>query len=387
MANTIPAALIPVLYDAVDVVSRELVGLIPCVTLDASMARAAVGQTVTSFVTPAATAFNIAPGITAPNDGDQTIANITMQITKSMYVPVRWNGEESKSLSAGFGRRQIMVQQFAQAMRTLCNLVEADGAALFAHSSRAAGVAATTPFLTDVSGSAKVRKILDDNGAPAGDRSLVIDTTAGQALRSLSNLTKANEAGTTDILRQGTLIDMHGFAVRESAQINTPAAGTMASGTTNAAGYAVGSTLLTLATAGTGKAVAGDVITFAGDLNQYVVEAVTQAGANPAAGDTIQIGEPGLRVAMSAAAKAITTVAQATRSMAFARSAILLATRMPANPDEGDMATDVVEVQDPRSGLTFEIRLYKQYRQIRYEVCLAWGWKVAAPRHTALLLG
>ena len=71
MANTL-TGLIPSMYNALDVVSRELTGMIPAVTLDATYTRAAVGQQVTSPVTPAATATDITPGVTPPNDGDQT---------------------------------------------------------------------------------------------------------------------------------------------------------------------------------------------------------------------------------------------------------------------------------------------------------------------------
>ena len=93
MANTL-TGLIPTMYNALDVVSRELTGFIPAVTLDATFTRAAVGQNVTSPVAPAASATNITPAVNAPNDGDQTIGSTSMTITKARRVPIRWNGEE-----------------------------------------------------------------------------------------------------------------------------------------------------------------------------------------------------------------------------------------------------------------------------------------------------
>ena len=161
----------------------------------------------------------------------------------------------------------------------------------------------------------------------------------------------------------------------------------MANATTNNAGYAVGAKTITLATAGTGTVSGGDIITFAGDTNKYVVESATFAGANPAAGDTITIAEPGLLVAIAAAATNITVVGQTSRNMYFPRSAIALVTRAPTMPLEGDTASDVMEIVDPVSGLAFQIAMYKQYRQIHFEVGLAWGVKMIAPRHVGLLIG
>ena len=83
----------------------------------------------------------------------------------------------------------------------------------------------------------------------------------------------------------------------------------------------------------------------------------------------------------------VTVAAAATCNMGFSRSAIVLATRAPALPEEGDMATDRMLVTDPRTGLTFEVAMYPQYRRVRYEVSLAWGKANIKPAHTAMLLG
>ncbi|HEM7141697.1 P22 coat - protein 5 family protein [Acinetobacter baumannii] len=384
MANTLTGLTVTI-YNALDVVSRELTGFIPAVSSDMTYNRAAKGQTVTSPVAPAATASDITPGVTPPNDGDQVIGKVDMTITKARRVPVRWNGEEKLALdNNGASYNTILRDQFAQAMRTLANEVEADVAGLAIGASRAVGTAGTTPFATNLKDSALALKALQDNGAPKGDLQLVIDTTAGANMRTLTQLTKANEANDDSLLRRGVLLDVHGFAIRESAQVVTPASGTGASATTNAAGYAIGATSITLASAGTGTIVAGDVITFAGDTNQYVVVGGDTDVSN---GGTITLAKPGLRKAIPAAATAITVAPTSTRNLAFARSAIALATRIPALPEGGDSADDRMIVTDPVSGLSFEIAIYRQYRQVQYEVSLAWGCAMVKPEHSIILLG
>ncbi len=384
MANTL-TNLIPDIYNALDVVSRELVGFIPAVSSDMTYERAAVGQTVRSPVAPASTASDITPAVTPPNDGDQTIGNVSMTITKARRVPVRWNGEEKRGLdNNGASFNVIFRDQMAQAMRTLVNEVEADLAALHNKASRAYGTAGTTPFASNLSDTANVRKILADNGAPLSDLQMVIDTSAGANMRTLTQLSKANEANDDNLLRRGVLLDVHGFAIRESAQVKTFTAGTGASATTNAAGYAVGATSITLASAGTGTILAGDFITFAGDTNKYQVVTGDTDVSN---GGTIVLAAPGLRKAIPAAATNVTVIATSVRNMAFARSAIALATRAPALPPQGDSAVDRQIITDPVSGLSFEVAMYAQYRQMQYEVSLAWGCAAVKTEHMAVLLG
>jgi len=386
MANTL-TSLMPDLYSALDVVSRELVGLIPAVTLDATANRAALNQNVRSFVAPSISADNLTAGSDVPDAGDATISNVAVAITKSRFTQLRWNGEEDLSMnSGGPGARNIRIAQIAQSFRTLTNEVEADLAALHAVASRAYGTAATTPFGTagDYTDASNARRILVDNGAPMGDLHLVLNTAAGANLRGKQGGRGVDAEGTTALLRQGVLQDIHGFAVRESAQIVTSTAGTGASATTDNAGYAIGATTITLASAGTGTIVAGDVITFAGDANKYVV---TTGDTNVANGGTIVLAAPGLRQAIAASTTNITVIAAAARNMAFSRNALVLATRLPALPEGGDKAVDRDTITDPRSGLSFEIAMYPGFRRMNWIIGINWGVKCVKPEHLALLLG
>lgn len=383
--------LIPSLYAAADVVSRELVGFIPNVTRDSSIDAVAIGQTVNVPVVGASTPVSITPGAYAPDTGGMAPSNVTITISNQYAVPIAWNGDEQVAASQTGIYDNVVTQRFAQAMRAITNQIEADIAALHIKASRAYGTYNSQPFGSagDLSDMAQMIKILDDNGAP-GDRRAVLSTSAIANLRGKQSvLFKVNEAGTDSLLRRGIIGDIMGVGLGTSAQVKTAVtAGTMAgSPTTGTATYAIGAVAITLATAGTGVAIAGDLITFAGDTNVYVVKSVVAAGANPTAGDIITLQEPGLRKAITASNVVITTVAATDRNMVFSKSAIVLATRAPYMPVGGDMADDVMMITDNVSGLSFQIAQYRQYRQTHFEVGAAWGAQVVAPRHVGLLIG
>lgn len=387
MANTL-TGLVPTIYAGLDVVSRELIGFIPNIQRDARAESGAVGQTVRSPVVPAIATENITAGNTPADSGDQTQGYVDVAITKSKAAPIRWTGEEQLSVTKDGVINTILVDQFAQGFRALANEVEADIAGLHIAASRANGTAGTTPFGTaaDLSDLANANRILDDNGAPASGRYMIVGSAARANLEGKhSELFKVNESGDAGaLLRQRNMRQLMGFGMGYSAGIVTSTKGTATSATTDNAGYDVGDTVLTLASAGTGTIVAGDVITFAGDTNQYVV---VSGDADVSNGGTITIAAPGLRVAMSAATKAITVVGNAARNLYYSRNALVLAARLPAMPQGGDDADDVMNVTDPVSGLTFQVALYRQYRRIKYEIGLAWGVKCVKPEHLGILLG
>jgi len=389
MANTL-TDLVSDSFAALDVVSRELVGFVPSVTRDASVDRVALNQTVRVPKSRANSAGrDITPAMAFPAANDQTVDNSGLTITKVRAFPFSWTGEERYTLDRGPGALTVSQGWIAQALRAAVNEVETDIAtAAYLGASRAFGIAGTTPFASDLGASAQMKKILDDNGAPGTGRSLVINTTAGASLRTLlNNPLNANTSLNGDSTRQGMIMDVNGFKFRESAQVPTVAAGAMASATSTNAAFTVGQTVIPLATAGTGVVAAGDIITFANDTNKYVVASVSFAGANPASGDTITLAAPGLRVAQSAATRAITVVSTSARSAGFSENAIVLAARLPEVDPDGDLAAMRETITDPVSGLSFEIAAYPGYRMMTYEVSLAWGVKVIKPEHLAVLLG
>ncbi|UNK39372.1 hypothetical protein MNR02_06605 [Shinella sp. H4-D48] len=385
MANTL-TDLVPDMYEALDVISRELTGFIPAVNRSSNVDRAALNQQVLVPVTRAESSADNTPGVTAPNTGDNTVDNVAVTISKSKHVPVRFNGEETKGLMNAGTFSSIRADRLYQGMRTLVNEIEADlwGEAYTA-ASRAYGTAGTTPFGTaaDMTDFAGVLRILEENGAPTTDLQLALGHAAIGNLRGKqSGLFKVNEAGSSDMLRNGMTDRIMNMAIRHSNAItvHTKGAGT---GYTSNGGEPIGETAIVFdgATVNTSGIKAGDVITWTGDTNKYVVG----TGSTGTSG-TITLNKPGLRATL--ADEISGTIGNSyTPNVAFARSAIVLATRAPAMPEGGDQASDTMMLVDDRTGLAFEVALYKQFLQNVLHVRLAWGYKAIKEEHIAILMG
>ena len=370
------------IYVAADVVGRELTGFIPAATINANGSeRVAKGDTVRAAFTRAASVVDVSEAMTIPEGTDQTVDNKTLSISNSRAVQIPYTGEDIRHLNNGVGFETVYGDQIAQAMRALVNEMEADLAEeAYKNASRAFGTAGTTPFASNFSEVAELRQILVDNGMPSNDGqcSLVLSTTAGTNLRQLAQLQKANEAGGTDLLRQGILLELQGMALRESAQVQSHTKGTGASYLLNDASSAVGDTTIA-ADGGSGTILAGDIVTFAGTTDKYVVNTALSGGS-------FVIGAPGLRAAESDN-DAITVGNNYTANVAFHRRALEIAMRAPAVPEGGDAADDAMTVQDPVSGLVFEVRVYRGYRKSMIEVAAAWGVKAWKSDFIATLLG
>ncbi len=387
MANNILTALSPNLYAALDTISRELTGMIPSVSLNADNAeRVAIGDNVKVPIVGLANVEDSTPGMTVPDPTGQTVGTVQIEITKSRVAEFGFVGEGQRSLENGVGYGVVQTNMITQAMRALVNEIESDLTAEYINTSRAYGTVGTIPFTSGLGELAQSHRILVENGAPTTDKQMVLNTITGAQLRSNTGLTNVNQAGSSETLRDGIFGRLVGFAVRESGQFLEHAAGTIVD-TTVTGVNAIGATVInvtTLATTGSVILTKGDVVTFAGDTNKYVVAADVTIAANTT-GD-ITIAAPGLKIA-TAGAEAVAIIADYSINMGFDRNAIQLVARPGSIPQEGDLAIDRMMITDPVSGLAFEIAVYPGYKKVRYEVGLAWGVKVTKPEHTMLLIG
>jgi P22 coat protein - gene protein 5 len=369
------------MYRAADIVGREQVGILPSITINAGSQAAALGDIVRSHFTRTPVAKGITPSMQIPEGDDQTVDNKFLTIDTPVSVQIPWTGEDMKHVNNGTGFETIYGDQIAQALRVMTNQIEVDiWLAAYRNASRAFGVAGTTPFGSNFNEVAELRQILVDNGCPMdGQNTLALSTTAGTKLRNLANLQSVAASGSDSLLRQGELLNLQGLRLKESAGIGIVAKGTASGYSTNTSGYAVGATAITL-TAGTGTAAAGEVITFAGDNNQYVL-------ATAFTGGVVTIAEPGLRQAIAPAATAVTLGNAFTGNVAFHKGAIEIAMRPMADPEGGDAAVDKMIIQDPWSGLSFEVAAYKGFKKAMFMVSAVYGIKAWKRQNITILKG
>lgn len=375
MANIL-TALAPTLFSAAQQVSAEPFGVIKAINASFDDKRVAKGDKVNVPIAPTSTPTDFTPGATASTGADATADAVAVQITASKKTTWNLTGEQIRSLENGGNDQEWVRQMIAQGMRGLRNLAEADcAAAIKAGASRAFGTAGTTPFASDLSALTNARKILQDNGAPLADLQFVGDTSCGLNLRNLGIIQQAYQAGSDVERRTGEFLRQFGFQINESAGIMAHTIGTGASYVTSGAD-AIGDRTITLAT-GSGTVLSGDVVTFAGDTNKYVVN------SGVAAPGDIKLGRPGVRKAISTGT-AMTIGGAYVPNLAFERSAVVGVMRPPVMPENPTINQMLISDQ---FGMTYLMLDIAQYGQRTWELHLAWGFSVVQGEHVALILG
>jgi hypothetical protein len=379
MANTL-TALQPILFSAAQTVSAEPFGAVDALNSNFDNQGVAVGDKVKVPVAPTRGATDFTPSNVTSTGTDAVAADVEVEITKSRKVAWHLTGEQQRSLDNGAASPEWIRQLVAQGMRTLRNECEADAVtAIYTGAGRAVGTAGTNPFASAINPLVDLRKVLRDNGAPMANLQFVMDTTSEANLLKLGLINKANEAGSDAERRAGIVGRQYGFEMRQSAGIEQHVKGAGTGYDANGA-LSAGATTLALdgGTVNTTGIKAGDVVTFAGNTTNFVVN----QGLAAVAGNIV-IGRPGLAVDVSTGVE-LTIGDSYTPNMGFDRDAVVGIMRpplMPANPTISPML-----ISD-QFGMTYLMLDIAQYGQRTWELHLAWGFKAVQPEHIAILMG
>jgi len=373
MANTF-TPIIPNLTTAMQRVAQEMAPLPALAQTEFKAEEAALNQSVTIPIAPTVAGVNRTPAAQFSVAADRAVTNTSITITKDRAFPFHMTGDDFARIRQN---PDFIPASLQQAIRSWRNEVHSDLADLAASaagwysasagaSGAAFGTAGTDPFASNYDVLVDAYNALTDSLAPLEGRFAMIDTKANANLNKLGVLTKANEAGSTDALRNGFIGRLAGFDVAVANVVARPAIGTGSGYLVNGA-LSAGATTITVDT-GSGTILAGDVVTFGADTTQYVV-------ATALSGSTFVLSS-GL-VANVADNAAVAVQARSRRNIAAHREGFGLAIRLPKLPPEGDAGEHQVIV-DPVTGIGVRFSTYKGYGLNNYELSSAWG--VAAVR-------
>ena len=380
-------------------VPAEPVGTLDACNLTFDDRGASKDEIVTVTVVPPQSAEDMTPAAVPPSGRAMTPINAQVKITNVRDVPMKFTGEDLRTLDNG-DQRQVVLQQFIeQAQRTLRNEMSAAASTALSYgASRALGTAGKNPFAKDMNILVDARQVLRDNGAPMQDIHAVTNTTSYSSLLKQNVVQKAMEAGSDSERRSGIIRMQQGIAsLHEDANIAAHTCGAGTGWLTNGSSSvnAVGTSQITVDN-GIGTVNLGDVITFAGDTTnkycvnplqtattQYVVPAGYTTGAT-----TFAIGNPGLRTAINTA-NAITIDAVGSSfnpSYVFCRHALVGVARPPLGFDVSGIITTSTLIKDSY-GYQYLFLESTQWGQVSWFVCIAYGFKVTQSEYVVLIEG
>lgn len=379
MANDVSAA-VPKIVAGVLPTLRKAAVMPQLINIDYSDTARQKGDTIDVPMPGAITTVSVSPAATPPVTTGVTPEKATITLDQWYEAPFYLTDKEVLDAVAG-----IVPRQAEAAIKSLAEHLNAAILNLYKGIYGYTGTAGTTPFASDVTDAVQARKILLQQQCPVGDRRCVLSPEAeaqGLMIRAFQDASFSASGGQE--LREGQIGRKLGFDFYVDQQMPTHTSGAATSSTTGTAGYALGIKTVALASAGTGAFLVGDVITFAGDTQTYVI---TSGDADVSGGGSISF-EPGLKVVLPASNVAITCKATHVVNLAFHRDAFALAVRPVQDVAITDAQRQASQtVRDPVTGLVFRLEVTREYKRTRWSFDCLYGCAVLRREYACRIAG
>ncbi len=360
---------------------REAAVMPRLVNSDYSREAAQKGDTIDVPVPVAQSATDVTPSNTPPTPADTTPDKV--QIVLDQWKKTNFHLTD-KDIVEVDRNEHFIPMQVSEAIRALANNVNEYILSKYLGVYGYTGTAGTTPFASDVTDATNLRKVLNQQLCPKDMRRGVLNYDAEANALALSPFSDAEKIMSASVKMEGEIGRKFGIDWAADDAVPTHTAGTASGATTDATGYAVGLKTVTLASAGTGTILVGDIITFAGDAQTY---AVTAGDADVSNGGTISF-EPGLKVAIPAGATAITLKADHVVNLGFHRDAFALAMRpLVAETESLALGSQILSMQDPVTGIPLRLEVSRQYKQVVWEFDILYGAELVRAELAARLAG
>lgn len=355
------------------------------VNTDYSNTPANVGDTVNVWIPSALTVSDVVPSAAPFQAGDSQPVKAPIPLNKWRHSGFYLTDKQQEEIVGG-----VQSKQSGEAVKALCEDVNAFLFGLYPPIYGFAGTPGTTPFAADVLGATTARAQLNKQRAPLRDRRLVLDVNAEGNALALPQFSSAYVVGTTDAIIEGTIGRRLGFDFAMDQQVPTHPSVALSAGAATVNGVnAVGAgttnggrtgTLSIAKVTNVGSFIAGDIITIAGFSQTYTVLAATAL----IIGNTSVTIAPALQQA-TAGGEAITLKAAHVVNLAFHRDAIAFVSR-PLQASSANIET-MMSVADPISGIALRLEVVRQNKQMFFDFDVLYGAACVRPELAVRLAG
>ena len=362
------------------------------VNTDYSLEAKKKGQTIDIPLSTAMSAEDVSPAATpsAPTALTPKVAQITLD--NWMHADFGLNDMEVGRIRAD---QDFIPLQMQEAFKSLANAINTSVFDTYKGVYGYVGTAGDTPFGTgvEVASATSLRRVLHEQSCPKDNRRAVLDYAAEAAALNLAPFSDAEKRGSSATKTTGELGNIFGFDWNSDDGVPTHTRGAIGSGDLTVNGVnAKGATSVSIAKgAGTSwEAVEGDIISFAGDTQTYVITADTTVVHTD--NTSVPIA-PALKIATEGSEE-VTTRDSHVVNLGFHRDAFGLAMRSPdagikdllGQGKAGNVMESVI-LQDPVTKLIMRLELIRGYKMTMWDVDCLWGTALVDSARAARLAG
>lgn len=378
-------AIIPTVQTAFTMATKGIVGFVGGADVNGSLAeRVRVGQDIVWGEPVVGEPGDATPGATGPREGSLGALAHTIKIERQRNVPIPITGDQFKAMQGNI--YPFLQDAFVKAIRKLVDEMDLYvGQKVLAGSSTAVISPNGMPFTSGPSNTpnmfdfSAMKRAFRRNGYEPSNFRLVAGPDALEGLEGANpNLFRANEFGSDELVRWGSLTKIQGFLIGSAPNFPERVSSTATNYVTS--GYHDAGVREIAVTYGAGDFAAGSLVKIRDEI--YGVAEQLTGGSG-----TLKLTSP-LRSAVNDETSVydLSVDTNETMAVAYDKAAVKILARPPAVPDGGDSAVDTMTFQDSVSRLVIEVALYKQYMRQAYDVRIAYGARVIDPDAVIQLL-
>ena len=339
------------------------------------------GAVINIPIPTAQVASNVLPGATPPDPSATATKTVPIGLVNWMKSNFGLTDQDMTNIDS---QASFLPMETLESVRSLANAVNLQLLSQYKGGGPAnpgifgfVGTPGLTPMQTSDQEVIDTRKVLARQLCPKDNRRMLLDFDAEANALGLPSFKDISQSADPNVKIEGMVGRKYGFDFYSDDFVPTHIAGTAAGFLSNIPnGVPIGATAFPVDT-GTGTFVLGDVLTFAGQLQTYVVTAFD--------GINLQF-YPALKAPVVdntvIASKATHVV-----NMGFHRDAFAFANRPLDSAQAIQAGAKILSMSDPLTGIAMRLELIREYKQVMWEFDILWGGAMIRPEFASRLAG